>query len=471
MSKTCGRRQDASRPSTDAGFTLIELLVAFGLLTALSVAAVTLLLNAMQTVTENSDRVYAANLARNAIQSAQLAGADALTIGKVSTAVTSPEGRAFTVATTSNWVGLNQQSSACDAVTPGRAYMRVHVEVSGGTLGRTETSDTLVAPAENSSLITTGSLAIKVVDERAQPVSDVTLSLVDLATSQVLGPFLTGPDGCVFATRLAPSANWRVTIARAGYVPHATNGTVATTAVVANQTSRLDFEYAAAARLRFESAAESFPIPDGMPLSMGPDPMTITRVAVPSYPTVVSGLWPAITGYQAWMGICNDADPSTATAPRTSSVNRTWYVVSPGTETTAPLTGVATTIRGLPARTTVTAKHAKESSGACTTAVSYPIGTTDELGRLNVMLPYGSWTLSAPGTADLAITLDPASPSALVSFPVASLDLACLPATGPAPTPTPASTATPLATFGVASPPPPCPVATGTPTPTPSVTP
>lgn len=471
MSMTCGRRQDAARRPSDAGFTLIELLVAFGLLTALSVAAVTLLLTAMQTVTENSDRVYAANLARNAIQAAQLAGADALTTGKVSTAVTSPEGRPFTVATTSNWVGLNQSSSACDAVTPGRAYMRVHVEVTGGTLGRAESSDTLVAPAENSSLVTTGSLAIKVVDERAQPVSDVTLSLVDLATSQVAGPFLTGSDGCIFVTKLAPSANWRVTIAKAGYVPHATNGTVATTAVVANQTTRLDFEYAAAARLRFQSAADAFPIPNGMPLSMGPDPMTITRVPVTTYPTVVSGLWPAITGYQAWIGICADADPSTAVAPRTTSVNRTWHVVTAGTETAAPLSGVETTIRGLPATTAVTAKHAKESSGACTTALSYPLGTTDALGRLNVMLPFGTWTLSAPGASDLTVTLDPASPSALVSFPIASLDLACVPATGPTPTPTPVSSATPIATFGSVLTPTPCPVATPTPTPSPSVTP
>ena len=473
MGMASGRRRAAARTGGDAGFTLVELLVAFTILTALSIAAIGLLMSAMRTVTENSDRVYAANLARAAIQSAQLTGADGLKVGLVSTTAVSPEGRTFTVDTTSNWVGLNQQTSACEAVTPGRSYMRVHVEVSGATLGRAETSDSLVAPAENSSLVTTGSIAAKIIDERGTAVSNATLSLVDLATSQTGGTYLTGPDGCVFVTKLAPSANWQVTIARAGFVPHVSNGTVKTTAVVANQTSKLEFEYAAAATLRFQSADAAFPIPNGIPFSMGPDPLSITRVPVTTYPKSISNLWPAITGYQGWLGTCIDADPASFAPPRTTATNRTWYTVQPGQSSDAPLTGAAVVIRGLPANVQVTAKHAKEATGACTTALSYPIGTTDSVGRLQVTLPFGSWTLTAPGAPDEPLVLDPASPTTVVSFPVASLDMACVPTGSPTPAPSISATATPVATFGAVFPPEPCPTPSATPsgTPTPSVTP
>jgi prepilin-type N-terminal cleavage/methylation domain-containing protein len=456
--ETCGAQSD------DGGFTLVEILVATLVFALTATATVGILITAIRTVRENSDRVYASNLARSEIERQRELGTDLITIGNTTTTTTTPEG-VFTISTTSNWVGLNQATDACEAAAPGQAYMRVHVEVSGATISDPQMSDTIIAPGDDSSLLDSGQIAIKVADERANPVSGVTLQVRNVAAAGPTTSYLTGPDGCVFVPKLAPSSAWQVTINRGGYVPRVVNGTTVTNAVVAAQTTRMSFEYAAAASMEFTSSSEAFPIPAGIPLSMGQDPLAIAPVAVTTYPKTVSSLWPAVGGYQAWLGTCIDADPASFAAPRTTSTNRTWFAVTPGTKTTASLGGSTVRVRGLPANSLVRITHATEPTGNCTAAQTYDIGRTDSLGVLRVQLPYGKWTFSstaAPG-ANQVVTLDPvqvasASPTATptptptptpsgipvdplgaqitVSFPTANLDV-------PTASPTPSGSSTP----------------------------
>lgn len=462
-----GRDPRAPR-SEDDGFTLVEILVATLVFALTATATVAILITAIRTVRENSDRVYAANLARSEIERQRELGTDLITIGNTTSTTTTPEG-IFTISTTSNWVGLNQATDACSAAAPGQAYMRVHVEVSGATISDPQVSDTIIAPGDDSSLVDTGQLAIKVADERANPVGGVTLQVRNIAAAGPTSTYITGPDGCVFVPKLAPSASWQVTINRGGYVPRIVNGTTATSAVTAAQTTRMSFEYAAASSMEFTSSTADFPIPAGIPLSMGQDPLAIAPVAVTTYPKTVSGLWPSVGGYQAWLGTCIAADPASFAAPRTTSVNRTWYAVTPGAKTTAPLGGVTVRVRGLPANAPVRITAAAEASGACKTPPAYDIGTTDSTGVLRVELPYGQWTFSstaAAGASQVAV-LEPASTSTAspsptttptptptgvpvdpkgaqvtVSFPVATLDV---PTASPSasPTVTPSGSGTP----------------------------
>ena len=453
-------RDSQAASDEDAGFTLVEILVATLVFALTATATVAILITAIRTVRENSDRVYAANLARSEVERQRELGTDLITIGNTTTTTTTPEG-VFTISTTSNWVGLNQATDACEAAAPGQAYMRVHVEVAGATISEPQVSDTIVAPSDDSSLLDTGQIAIKVADERANPVSGVTLQVRNVAAAGATSTFITGPDGCVFVPKLAPSAAWQVTINRGGYVSRVVNGTTATGAVVAAQTTRMSFEYAAASSMEFTPSTLDFPIPDGIPLSTGLDPLAILPVAVTTYPKTVSSLWPSVGGYQAWLGTCIDADPASFAAPRTTSTNRTWFPVTPGAKTIAPLGGATVRVRGLPANALVRITHAAESTGNCTTAKVYDIGRTDSTGVLRVQLPYGQWTFSstaAPGASQVVI-LEPApslqpSPSATptptpsptgipvdprgaqvtVSFPIANLDL---------PSPSPTATATP----------------------------
>ncbi len=466
-----GSRADLERqgaPSGDEGFTLVEILVATLVFALTATATVGILITAIRTVRENSDRVYASNLARSEIERQRELGTDFITIGNTTSTTTTPEG-VFTISTTSNWVGLNQATDACEAAAPGQAYMRVHVEVSGATISDPQVSDTIIAPGDDSSLIDTGQLAIKVADERANPVSGVTLQVRDVAAAGATSTFITGPDGCVFVPKLAPSASWQVTVNRGGYVPRIVNGTTITSAVVAAQTTRMSFEYAAASSMEFTSSTTDFPIPAGIPLSMGLDPLAISPVAVTAYPKTVSSLWPSVGGYQAWLGTCIAADPASFAAPRTTAINRTWYAVTPGAKTVAPVNAVTVRVRGLPANALVRATPAAEATGPCKTPPTYDLGSTDSTGVLRVELPYGKWTLTsaaAPG-ANQVVTLEPApvasaSPSAsptptptptptgiptdpkgarvTVSFPIANLDI---PTPSPTPTATPSGSGTP----------------------------
>ena len=449
----------------DEGFTLVEILVATLVFALTATATIGILITAIRTVRENSDRVYAANLARSEIERQRELGTDLITIGNTTNVTTTPEG-VFTISTTSNWVGLNQSTDACEAAAPGQAYMRVHVEVSGATISDPQVSDTIIAPSDDSSLVDTGQIAIKVADERANPVSGVTLQVRNVAAAGATSTFITGPDGCVFVPKLAPSTAWQVTVNRGGYVPRIVNGTTSTGAVVAAQTTRMSFEYAAAASIDFTSATEDFPIPAGIPLSTGLDPLAIMPIAVTTYPKTVSGLWPSVGGYQAWLGTCTDADPASFAAPRTTSTNRTWFAVTPGAKTMAPLGGATVRVRGLPANALVRISHSAEVAGNCTTAQIYDIGRTDEQGVLRVQLPYGKWTFTSPAAPGVnqeailepapvssggvsatptptptpaGVPVDPKGAQVTVSFPVATLDI-------PAPSPTVTASASGSAT-------------------------
>lgn len=418
------------QPGSDGGFTIVELMVAIGVFLIASTASISLIVTAAAVVRDNSDRVYAANLASTEIDRMRELGPDAITIGLVTTERTSTQGT-FTVSTTSNWVGLGQTADSCSAVSPGRAYMRVHVEVTGEGLGAPQVSDTLVAPADDSPLNNVGSVAVKVIDEADRPVSGVSVTGRDLAGTSTF-TYTTGPDGCIYVPGLTPSASWQLSVSRPGFVGSPDSPTTQVRQVIAGQSTPVTFEYAEAATLTFASSRENYVVPSGMPLSLGPDASVISTVTTGAFPHVVGSLWPAASGYQAWLGICNDADPASATSPRTSSIARSTFTTPAGGNNPALLGGVAVKVRGLPAGATVRARHAAEATGRCMATVTYDLGTTNAKGVVTTLLPYGRWTFVVSGTPDITTVLDPSSPEATVSFPLTNLDVPC-----PTPSPTP----------------------------------
>lgn len=445
-------------PGNDEGFTLIEVMAAMAVFLVVSAATLAVIMSSITTIRGNSDRVFAANLAREEIDKMRELGPDAITIGQVSRTVSSTEG-SFTVSTTSNWVGLNQTANACSAGVPGQAFMRVHVEVSGGRLQAPQLSDTVVAPLDDSTYATTGAVAVQVNDARGDPVGNVIVSGRDLAGGTTFS-YVTGPDGCIFVPRLAPSNSWQVTVSRTGFVPQGTGGTVQVGTVTAGGTTPMTFNYAQAASLNFTTSIPAYPIPSGVPLTMGTSPTGTSALPVTAYPKVIGSLWPALTGYVAWLGTCTDADPASATTPRTTSVPRQWFVPDAGETLTAELDGAEVKIRGLLADAVVSIRHAAEAAGQCTSAVTYTAGRTDKYGVLTALLPWGKWTVSASGVSSKDIILDPATAATTVSFTQANLDIPC-PTASPTPSPTPTSTAGSLMS----------PAPTATPTPTPTATP
>lgn len=442
-----GRRRHHG--AADDGFTIVELMVAIGVFLIASTASITLIITASAVIRENADRVYAANLANSEIDRMRDLGPSAITIGQVTTEHTSSQGT-FTVSTTSNWVGLNQVADSCSTATPGQAYMRVHVEVVGEGLGAPQVSDTLVAPPDDAPAAAVGAVAVKVVDALDEPVSGVTVAGRDLVGGSTFS-YVTGPDGCIFVPNLTPSASWQLSVNRSGFVGSPDSPTTQIKQVLVGQSTPVTFEYAEAAALTFASPAEDYRIPGGMPVSLTMDSSTITTVAPAAFPATTGSLWPAPAGYQAWLGSCNDADPASAIAPRTTSVPRAAFATTAGVTTRANLQGAAVKVRGLLADTAVRVRHGAEATGRCLTTTTYDIGTSSAKGVVRAFLPYGRWTFVVPGTPDITVVLDPAEPEPVVSFPLSNLDVPC-----PSPSPSPTESVFPPSSSPSPSPSLPC---------------
>lgn len=422
--------------AADGGFTLVELMVAIGVFLIASTASISLILTASTVIRDNADRVYAANLANSEIDRMRDLGPSAITIGQVTTQHSSTQGE-FTVSTTSNWVGLNQVADSCSTATPGQAYMRVHVEVTGEDLGAPQVSDTLVAPPDDAPAAAVGSVAVKVVDALDEPVSGITVSGRDLVGGSTFS-YVTGPDGCIFVPNLTPSASWQLSVARTGFVGSPDSPTTQVKQVLVGQSTPVTFEYAEAASLTFAAPTDEFLIPASMPVSLAMDASSVSTVTPGAFPATTGSLWPSPAGYQAWLGSCNDADPASAISPRTTSVPRSAFETPAGGSTRASLQGAAVKVRGLLAGTTVRVRHAAEATGRCLSAQTYDIGTTTAKGIVRAYLPYGRWTVMAPGTPDITVVLDPSEPEPVVSFPLANLDIPC-----PSPEPSPSESVFP----------------------------
>ncbi len=140
------------------------------------------------------------------------------------------------------------------------------------------------------------------------------------------------------------------------------------------------------------------------------------------------GLFPYVDGYEMYAGTCLAADPegvntsggaiypganrppaTTVTAGGTSSATVPMHTILVQTQT---LAGAARP------NVAVTATNATDTG--CPTATAYPLGTTDAAGNFTAALPFGTWTISAAGTAvtkvQLLSPLVPATPTATIKW-------------------------------------------------------
>ncbi len=413
----------------DEGFTLVEVLAAMVVLIVVSTATFVILNQSLRTIRENTDRVQAANIARSQADALRALGATEIPIGLTYGGPVGTDAR-FTVATTSNWIGLGQQQSSCEAAEPGQAYVRVHVEVTSADLAAPQVIDTVVAPNGTTTVSGTGSVAIAVVDQAGLPVSDVIVQAADSVHPANSFEYVTGTDGCIFVPNREPSASLRVTVARPGFVAPTTTGTTQTLAISAGSVTRSSFEYASAASIVFGSADADFPLPNAMPVtwqlnSVGATPSNSTAGST------ITGLWPATTGFTAWAGRCTDSDPQAYSATRPA------FAFVPGQATLAAFDVQRVKIRGLPASEEVRAVYAGPDP-ACS-GLEFPVGNSNDVGILRISMPWGTWRFQAGGVTETSAAFTPVAGGATadvvtVAFTLASLD-------SPSPTPSTSGTA------------------------------
>ena len=431
------RRPALSASRADAGFTIVEVMVAMLVFVVVSTATITILINGLKTIRENSDRVQAATIARSQVENLRAQGTSRIALGLSEGAPTGTD-PAFSVRTTANWVGLDQAASACVAAEPGQAYMRVRVEVSTETLNAPQVIDTVIQPDSTQSSSGKGAAAISVINQVGAPVSDITIQLADPSHAENVRTYITGGDGCIYVPDLLPTATLSVTVSFSGSPQHVAStptGTQQPVQITEGGLARPTFQYAPAAGIVFAGQDQEYPLPSAMPVSWQ---VSSTGEAVRSSTlgSVVSGLWPATGGFTAWAGTCSDADPSAASATRQA------FGLVGGGSTTAAIASGPVRLRGLPADTPVTARYAGPDA-ACTVP-DINLGRSNDKGILKVGLPYGLWRfLAEEENIRLEFPLVPAAdgtPPAPVTvvFPLADLD-------NPSPSPSPSGSGSPSA--------------------------
>jgi Tfp pilus assembly protein PilV len=397
----------------DEGFSLIDVIVATVLFVGLGIATATIIVTGLQTARENSDRVHAANIARSEIDRLRSIDASKIRLGKRSTTEETERGT-FTITTQANWASIGATSGSCDnGNAAAQAYLRVRISVTGGGLKSPATADTVIAPKENAFDPTAGNIAIKISDENGSPVPDVTVTATNVANEFEVLDTVTGDDGCAFFPGLYAGTTYDVVAAADGYVTEDGDATIEQTiGVVESVTTAVNVLYTPAGRLTLFTR-DSLPVPQGMPLVYSTTYVASQIVTPNLWPHVFDGVFPVRSGYQMWLGSCNDADPLFSGRPGGSTGQRQVITVSKGDEVTAALNGVAVTLTGVPTGVPLQAVHAAESSGYCSAQRTYTLPPASG-GSVTFLMPYGTWTFK-PSTGNAfpgrTVTLDPYLPA------------------------------------------------------------
>lgn len=413
------RRRARGRRSDD-GFTLVEVMAAMVVFIIISTATVTVVIQGLRTMRENSDRAVAANIARDQIEYLKSVGTagitPGLTLGAHDAALYNAD---FKVRTTATWVGFNQSGDTCAASTPGKDYMRVTVEVTSSNITDPQTVDTIITPPPNAASPSLGQVRIYVRDQLGLPVSDVTVTGIPPTT------LLTGASGCVFVPDITP-ASLSVSISKTGYVTDTPTGLSQPATITAGHLTEKYFNLAAASSIQFSASNPDYPLPSTMPVmwQLNETGSIAVKTTVSS---TVSNKWPLTTGFVSWAGSCTDASPLT-----NYGVSPQGFSFIAGQTTMAALNTGLVKLRGLPKDEPVTATYTGPDSGCAQAPVL--LGNSNNLGILKVGLPYGKWSFTAKTqTQALSTPLAPPAAGSPADVVVVNFTLACLDDPSPIP--------------------------------------
>jgi hypothetical protein len=144
-----------------------------------------------------------------------------------------------------------------------------------------------------------------------------------------------------------------------------------------------------------------------------------------------TGLFPFPGGYQAWLGVCRDADPAfhggartTVAVPAGSTTASNSVSVPSGRLTInlrAPRNPSDRQLTAAPGQ----ALRATNVSTTCLGGVNQvlELGSTNNSGQLSVLLPYGTWEITAPGGTAASSwprpQLTPAAPASTLALDLA----------------------------------------------------
>jgi hypothetical protein len=210
-------------------------------------------------------------------------------------------------------------------------------------------------------------------------------------------------DGCAFFPGLNASSVWNVTVSQSGYATPTDTTSISQQATIPLAgTFSLNLAYDQAASLKVELPG-GVVTPANMPISIVST--YISRVQpVTSFPYTLTPLFPVPSGYQVWLGACNDSDPLYPGRTGGTVGSRTAYSSAPGGNTSAKLAGVEVDFTDV-TNGSMTISHAAETGGSYCSAVQ--IYTMNITNSTKLFLPYGTWTLKDASGTSRTLVLDP----------------------------------------------------------------
>jgi prepilin-type N-terminal cleavage/methylation domain-containing protein len=398
------RRRLAGRG--ESGMTLIEIVVAMSVFAVFALASSALIYNGLHISHKSSNRVYAASLAATEMDVLRSQDPTNMTLGLTQHVVSTPRGT-FTIADTAEWLSLGASTGSCDNGNgASRAYLRLHIEVWGDPLPKASSVklDTLLSPQQNSFDPTDGNIAVKISKADGTPAVGIPVSITVVSgDTNSFAPQSTGVDGCAYFPGLNASSVWNVTVSQTGYATPTDTTSISQQATIPQAgTYSLNLAYDQAATLSVQLPGGET-TPANMPISIVST--YITRVQpVASFPYSLTPLFPVASGYQIWLGACNDADPLFPGRTGGTVGSRTAYSTTPGGSGQATLSGVEVRFTDVTAGT-MTITHAAETGGSYCSAVQ--TFTQAVTGSTKLFLPYGTWTLKDASNQSRTIVLDP----------------------------------------------------------------
>jgi Tfp pilus assembly protein PilV len=332
----------------EAGFALIETLVSAALLVVIAVALLTAAERAASTSLQSKGRSVAASIAEQDQERMRALPVTALSNYHPAARIVPAGSGSYTVTSRADWVrDSTGATQSCTNDGSQASYLKITSTVTSsvvGTATKPLTLSSLVAPPAGAFATNQGTLAVKVVDSRDQPVVGMSVSITGSRSLQDA----TNSSGCaVFA--YIPASSYHILLNQSGWVDP-TNATAVdkTQAVTSGNVTVATVQYDRAAKVgvKFQTWNGT-----GVVDSKGWG-ITATRVDTGGGTYFFEGgaalgqdqvdavsLWPAQTGYKFSSGDCAGAEPSAATnIPN-------WWTTAPGnTNVLAPLPGTTDSV-------------------------------------------------------------------------------------------------------------------------------
>jgi Tfp pilus assembly protein PilV len=273
------------------------------------------------------------------------------TVGKV----------AYTIASSSSWVGDGTGTASCTSGSAQANYLRIASSVTWpGMTIKPVTIESVVAPPSGSFGVNQGSLAVQVRDRNGAGVQGVSVALTGPQTYTDV----TNAAGCVLWGYL-PVGSYTVTLIKAGYVdPQGIAQPSKSAGVVGESTTTLAFDYDGGGQVK--ATYETLTAAGGTPAAANGLSFTLvtSHQPVPLPPfgdgqphaSFTSGtVYPYSDPYSAYAGSCAGADPNAYGAPQqfvTVAPGGVAYNGAPESGATVKLTATGTGCSAVTARTT-----------------------------------------------------------------------------------------------------------------------